>query len=102
MRDVRNGVHWPVAFASKLFNAAQRNWTTDEQDVFAVKWALRLWRHMLVGRRFTIETDHRNLLFADRSVSPKVTRAAVEINSDDLCPSPRPRRRASTRGRRRS
>ena len=53
----------PVAFASKKFSSAERNYTTGEQELLAVVHALREWRCYLEGRSFVVKTDHKPLTY---------------------------------------
>ncbi len=53
----------PVAFMSKKLSAAERNYTTGEQELLAVVQALREWRCYLEGQPFVVKTDHKPLTF---------------------------------------
>jgi hypothetical protein len=48
----------PVAFESKKFTPAERNYTTTEQEMLATYFALRKWRCYLEGNDFVLVTDH--------------------------------------------
>jgi hypothetical protein len=67
-----------VAFASKKFNAAERNYHTEERELLAVIHALKLFRCYLDGPEFTIYTDHNPLTFFDhkKDLSPRQARWA--------------------------
>lgn len=53
----------PVAFFSdKLSEAVQRRSTYD-QELYAVVRALKLWKHYLIQREFTLFTYHQALKF---------------------------------------
>ena len=65
----------PVSFASRSFTATESRWPTVHQELFAIKWALERFRHYLVGRRFTIITDHANLKFLT-SIAPQNSKLA--------------------------
>ena len=59
-RDL-NGVERPVSFFSKKLSSAQRNYSTFERECLAVICALEHFRVYLLGRKFTLRTDHRAL-----------------------------------------
>jgi hypothetical protein len=48
----------PIAFESKKFTSAERNYTTTEQEMLAAHFALHKWRCYLEGTPFTLITDH--------------------------------------------
>ena len=51
----------PVAYFSKLLNAAQRNYTVTERELLAVVEAVKQWRCYLADKPFTVVTDHSPL-----------------------------------------
>jgi hypothetical protein len=51
----------PAGFMSKKFTSAQRSYRTFEHEALAVIEALMKWEDKLVGRQFTIVTDHEAL-----------------------------------------
>jgi hypothetical protein len=53
----------PAGFMSKKFTNAQRSYFTYEHETLAVLEALLKWEDKLVGREFTIITDHEALKF---------------------------------------
>ena len=52
----------PVAFASRYLKAAEKNYAVNELELLAVKWATEYFKHHLLGRHFTLETDHKALV----------------------------------------
>lgn len=58
-----DGIHRPIAFLSKKLGPAKRNYPVHDKEMLAVHTCLKSWRHWLVGRPFTVRTDHRNLVF---------------------------------------
>lgn len=66
----------PAGFMSKRFTAAQRNYRTYEQETLAMIEALAKWSDKLLGRKFTIVTDHKALEFFDsqKNLTPRQTR----------------------------
>ena len=61
----RQNEEWKtVAFWSKAFSPAERNYDTANREMTAVISALQYWRQYLVGTEelFEVWTDHQNLL----------------------------------------
>ena len=50
-----------VEFLSKALAKSQLRWHVSEKELYAVVYALQKWRHLLIQRKFTLYTDHRNL-----------------------------------------
>lgn len=55
----------PVAYHSKKFTPAERNYTTGEQELLGVIHALDVWRCYLEGVEFKVITDHHPLTYLD-------------------------------------
>jgi RNase H-like domain found in reverse transcriptase/Integrase zinc binding domain/Chromo (CHRromatin Organisation MOdifier) domain/Integrase core domain len=53
----------PVAYESRTFLPAERNYHTPERELTAVVHALKIWRCYLWGSRFTIYSDHEPLKY---------------------------------------
>lgn len=72
---LQNGL--PIAYMSKKFNAAERNYSTSEKELLAVKRALEKWRCYLEGCfGLTVITDHKPNTFMDTQLtrSPRLVR----------------------------
>jgi hypothetical protein len=64
-----------IMFLSHAFSPQARKWSTMEQECYAIYYCLvEKLGHLLLGHEFTLETDHRNLLFLYRAVSSKLVR----------------------------
>ena len=59
----------PIAFASKKFTSAERNYTTGEQELLGVVNALTEWRCYLEGSKCTLCTDHNPLTYLQSQTS---------------------------------
>lgn len=79
-------IYLPVAFASRSFTKGERNKSTIEQELIAIHWAITYFRPYLYGRRFTVKTDHRPLvyLFTMKNPSSRLTRIRVDLEEFDF------------------
>jgi hypothetical protein len=62
MQDHGKGLQ-PIAFLSKKLTAAELKYQNHERELLALYRTLKEWRHYLYGSRFTLKTDHRNLVW---------------------------------------
>ena len=60
----------PVAYESEKLSSAERNYTTGEQELFAVVHAMRTCRCYLEGVDCTIVTDHNPLVCKPKLTCP--------------------------------
>ena len=76
----------PVEYMSKQFDVHQRNWHCSEKEIYAVIVACEKWRKFLLRRRFTIYTDHRNLitLLEDPRENSKLNRWTIRLQPYDF------------------
>ena len=52
-----------IAYASLAFSPAEKNYSTLERELAAIRWAVRTFRGFLFGVDFVICTDHRPLVY---------------------------------------
>ncbi len=69
---------------SKSLSAQECNWTTTEKECFAIVHALRKFEYLLRDVRFTLLTDHKNLIYIDSETSQKVKRWKLAIQQYDF------------------
>ena len=55
-----------IAAVSKCFNQTERKWSTTEREAFAVLYCCRKLEYFLGGTHFTVQTDHKSLVYMDR------------------------------------
>jgi hypothetical protein len=53
----------PVMYSSRLLNYVDRNYTTTYREALAIVYALRKFRHYLLGNKFTFFVDHMALVY---------------------------------------
>jgi hypothetical protein len=61
LRQGKTGQDKPIAHASRTLNSAEQNYSTIEKELTAIVWACKHFRPYLLGRTFTIVTDHKPL-----------------------------------------
>lgn len=61
LSQLRNGFERPIAFASRKFNKAERNYSVSEKECNGLVAGIKAHKYFLYGRKFTIVTDHRPL-----------------------------------------
>jgi len=67
------GKYLPIAYASRSFNKAERNYSTVETELEAILWGIKNFRPYLYGRKFKIVSDHKPLTWI-MSVKDPVSR----------------------------
>lgn len=75
-RDDDDDLH-PIAFASKTFNSAERNYDTTEREALAIVWALEHFNTYCEGHEYTVITDHEALKYI-RSNKNSVSQASFK------------------------
>jgi hypothetical protein len=70
-----------LAFVSQKFSGAASRWSTIDQEVYVVVFAV-----YLRGHQFVIQTDHHNLFFIMSSLSGRVGRWRLELQEYDYLP----------------
>ena len=62
-----------ISYASRKLNPHEDQYATHDLELAAVMLALKLWRHYLVGRSFTLKTYHRSLqyIFTQRHLNAR-------------------------------
>lgn len=56
-----NGEEKPVAYFSKKLNETQKRKIAIYIECLAIKEAIKYWQHWLIGRKFTLFSDHKPL-----------------------------------------
>ena len=64
------GQDLPIAYASRVLNAAERNYSTIEKELLAITYCVQHFRSYLYGHKFTLVTDHQPLTWLARVKDP--------------------------------
>ena len=62
-----------IAYASRKLKPHEELYATHDLELAVVVLALKIWRHYLVGRSFTLKSDHQSLqyLFTQRDLNAR-------------------------------
>lgn len=71
----------PIAFASKSFTRAESNKATIEQELNAIWWSIKHFKHYLYGTEFLVQSDHKPLiyLYKLKETNAKLIRLRLEL-----------------------
>ncbi len=69
LEQQKAGQWTPIAYASRFLNNAEKKYGINELELLGVVWSIEHFKNYLLGRYFTIRTDHRALLSALKSIA---------------------------------
>ena len=80
-----NGVLHPLAFESKKFSSAERNYPAQERELLGVLHCIRTWRCFVDGTDYVVYTDHNPLQYLrnQQRLTPRLVRWMSEIEAYD-------------------
>jgi len=80
------GIERPISFFSSKFAATQRNWATIEQEAYAVLFALKRYRHWVLGTKVIVVCDHNPITYLTAAApkSAKLMRWSLALAEFDL------------------
>ncbi|KAL0152472.1 hypothetical protein M9458_052195 [Cirrhinus mrigala] len=58
LSQVQEGEEHPILYISRKLSPAEKNYATVEREALAIRWAVLELRYYLLGRKFTLVTDH--------------------------------------------
>lgn len=64
------GKDQPIAYVSKKLSTTEQKYSTYEKEAFAIVYCIHHFRPYLYGRKFTIVTDHRPLIWIKSARDP--------------------------------
>jgi len=69
-----DGKFVPICYGSHKWSPAARNWSTIQKELYGIFVGITDCASYLLGRPFTLATDHRNLVYLRSSKIPKLVR----------------------------
>jgi hypothetical protein len=78
------GQELPIAYASRKYTLAERNYCTFQQEAGAVVWALEKFACFFQGHPVTVQSDHKNLSWVKKSAMPQLTRWRLRLQDFDF------------------
>ena len=70
LSQIQNDVDRPVCYASRLFNKHEQNYDVTGKELLAVVTFTKRFKQYLLGRSFTIRTDHAALQWLKKTPEP--------------------------------
>ena len=81
---IHAGEHQPIAFSSQKFSDQAGKWDIFKKEAYAVYYGVKTFSYYLHGKPVVLETDHKNLLWIEKSTVPIVIRWRVYLQSFQL------------------
>ena len=80
----KNNDNQPLQFLSKKFSPQAMRWKTIEQECYIIYFAVFTLAYYLRCKQFILETDHRNLIWMESSLVPKIMRWHIFLQSFNI------------------
>ena len=81
--DGKEAYH-PIGFKSTKLSGPATRWDIFKKEAFAVYYGVKSFAYYLHGEQFVVETDHRNLLWMEKSEANTVIRWRVYLQSFNM------------------
>jgi hypothetical protein len=78
------GREHPVAYASRKYTIAERNYCTFQQEAAAVVWSLEKFSNFHQGHHVIVQSDHKNLSWIKKTAMPQLTRWRLRLQDFDF------------------
>ena len=74
-----------IGYVSKCFNSAERNYSTLERELAAIRYCVKAFKSFLYGMKFVIRTDHQPLVYLNRmkSIDSRIARTIEDLSDFD-------------------
>ncbi len=78
------GREHPIAYASRKYTIAERNYCTFQQEAAAVVWSLEKFSNFHQGHHVIVQSDHKNLSWIKKTAMPQLTRWRLRLQDFDF------------------
>ena len=78
------GREMPVCYASRKYTPTETRYSTFQQEMGCVVWAMERFQEYTLGYKVIVETDHRNISFVKRSAMPQLARWRMRLEAFDF------------------
>jgi hypothetical protein len=69
-----------ISFASRRFSPTEFRWTLNSKEGYSLKFFFEKFGNLVQGHHVHLQTDHRNSLFMNNTIEPKVIRWRLYMN----------------------
>lgn len=70
LAQIQNGEERPICYASQLYNRHEKNYNVTRKELLALITFVKKFRQYLLGKPFTIRTDHAALQWLKKTPEP--------------------------------
>ena len=86
LMQVQRGVYRAIAYNSMTFSKPQKQYSTIDRELAAIRWGVKVFRPFLYGVHFVLYTDHRPLVFMRNmsSENSRIARTLQELSEFDF------------------
>ena len=83
LAQAHDGDEHPILYISRKLLPREKNYSTVEKECLAVTWALESLRFYLLGRRFTVVSDHAPLqwMARNRETNSRITKWFLSLQA---------------------
>ena len=80
LMQAQDGREQPCVFVSHTLSEQASRWGIMELELYAFVFCVKQLAPYLLGCRFTVRTDHKNLVYLSNSTIPKLVRCRVLLS----------------------
>lgn len=78
--EMPDGSKRPISYASRILSSAEKNYSTIHKEALALYWGMTKFYQYLMGRRFTLYSDHKPLaaIFGEKKGIPEMAAGRLQ------------------------